>query len=44
MIETGAAAPDFSLADHFGRKLSLSQFRGKKHVMLLFYPADFTAT
>lgn len=44
MIKVGAQAPEFSLADHLGRKLSLGQFRGKKHVMLLFYPLDFTPT
>ena len=44
MIKVGDPAPDFSLGDHLGRKLSLAQFRGKKHVMLLFYPLDFTPT
>jgi len=44
MIKVGAQAPEFSLADHLGRKLSLGQFHGKKHVMLLFYPLDFTPT
>ena len=44
MISVGARAPDFSLLDHLGRKISLSQFQGKQHVMLLFYPLDFTPT
>jgi peroxiredoxin len=44
MIPVGSKAPEFSLADHLGRKLSLAQFRGKRHVMLLFYPLDFTPT
>ena len=44
MIEVGSNAPDFKLADHLGREISLSQFRGKKHVCLLFYPLDFTPT
>jgi peroxiredoxin (alkyl hydroperoxide reductase subunit C) len=44
MIEPGATAPDFELADHLGRKVSLAQFRGKRHVLLAFYPLDFTAT
>lgn len=44
MIEVGSEAPDFELSDQFGRKVSLSQFRGKKHVLLLFYPLDFTPT
>jgi len=44
MITVDTKAPDFTLADHFGRKVSLEQFLGKKHVMLLFYPLDFTPT
>lgn len=44
MIKTGTQAPDFSLHDQFARKISLEQFRGKRHVMLFFYPLDFTAT
>lgn len=44
MISVGSKAPDFSLSDHLGRKVSLGQFRGKQHVMLLFYPLDFTPT
>lgn len=44
MIEIGSDAPDFSLVDQFGRKITLSQFRGQKHVLLLFYPLDFTPT
>ena len=44
MIATGKKAPGFSLPDHLGRKLSLDQFAGKRNVMLLFYPLDFTPT
>ena len=44
MIKVGDRAPDFTLADHLGRKLSLADFRGTRHVMLLFYPLDFTPT
>lgn len=44
MIQVGDVAPDFELADHLGRQVSLAQFRGKQHVMLLFYPLDFTPT
>jgi len=44
MISTGAAAPDFSLKDQFGRMVSLAQFKGKQHVLLLFYPLDWTPT
>ena len=44
MISKGSPAPGFSLTDQFGRTVSLDQFRGKHHVMLLFYPLDFTPT
>lgn len=44
MISTGETAPDFSLKDQFGRDVSLSQFKGKQHVLLLFYPLDWTPT
>lgn len=44
MIEETAQAPDFKLQDQFGRELSLQQFRGARHVMLLFYPLDWTPT
>jgi len=43
MIETGAVAPDFELASQFGGKTyKLSQFKGDKNVMLVFYPLDWT--
>ena len=29
-------APDFSLADTQGKSVSLSDYRGKKHVVLVF--------
>ena len=44
MISTGANAPDFGLQDQFGRFVELNRFAGKSHVMLLFYPLDFTPT
>src|SRR5882762_6430580 len=42
MIETGVAAPDFTLPDQDGNDVSLSSFRGKK-VVLYFYPKAGTA-
>ncbi len=36
----GQAAPDFSLTDVSGRAYRLSQFRGKKTVVLTFFPDD----
>ncbi len=44
MIEVGQTAPDFELPDHLGRTLGPGRFRGRRHVMLLFYPLDFTPT
>ena len=40
-IKVGQQAPDFSLQDTFDRKVSLSDFRGKK-VIIYFYPKDNT--
>ena len=44
MIETGTEAPDFRLDSHLGVPFTLSEFRGKRHVMLVFYPLDWTPT
>jgi peroxiredoxin Q/BCP len=44
MISVGQKAPDFTLNDHFGRELRLSDFEGRQHVLLLFYPLDWTPT
>ena len=41
MIKVGEKAPDFSLPNHKGEQISLSDFRGRK-VMLAFYPSDFS--
>lgn len=41
MIAVGEQAPDFTLRDQDGEKVSLSDFKGRK-VMLVFYPADFS--
>lgn len=38
----GSQAPDFELSDQHGAKISLSSFKGKKNVVLLFYPFSFT--
>jgi len=43
-LEVGDKAPDFTLPSTTGVKISLNQFRGKKHVLLEFYIADFGAT
>jgi peroxiredoxin len=41
VIRPGEKAPDFSLANHGGKELSLGDFRGRK-VVLVFYPLDFS--
>jgi len=38
----GSSAPDFTLQSHLGSKVTLSEFRGKKNVLIAFYPLDWT--
>ena len=40
MIDVGDTAPDFRLPALRGGELALSDFRGKKNVVLFFYPKD----
>ena len=35
-VALNTAAPDFTLQDYQGNVISLSQFRGKQHVLLVF--------
>ena len=41
-IKVGDMAPDFTLEDQNGHKVSLHDFRGKKNVALAFYIFAFT--
>jgi len=41
-IKVGDMAPDFTLIDQTGKKISLHDFRGKKNVALAFYIFAFT--
>jgi len=41
-VETGQAAPDFTLKDQDGNDVTLSSFRGQQSVVLVFYPFTFT--
>ncbi|RKU16559.1 hypothetical protein C6501_05420 [Candidatus Poribacteria bacterium] len=41
-LKVGMIAPDFTLKDETGTERSLSEFLGKKSVVLAFYPKDFT--
>ena len=43
-VANGEAAPDFELKDQTGAKVSLSSFKGKKNVVVLFIPFSFTGT
>jgi peroxiredoxin Q/BCP len=42
MLQVGQPAPSFSLPDASMEMMSLSSFRGKKNVVLYFYPKDGT--
>ena len=38
----GQLAPDFTLTNQYGQPVTLSDFRGEKNVVLMFYPFAFT--
>jgi len=38
----GGEAPDFTLRDQFGQDVRLSDFRGRKAVVLMFFPFAFS--
>ncbi len=44
MLNIGDQAPDFELPNHLDKenKVRLSDFRGKKNVVIAFYPLDWT--
>ncbi|PTM56410.1 thioredoxin-dependent thiol peroxidase [Desmospora activa] len=42
MLQEGNPAPDFTLSASNGEKISLSDYRGQKNVVLYFYPKDNT--
>jgi len=41
-LRIGQFAPDFSLENHLGEKVRLSDFRGRKNVVIAFFPLAFT--
>ena len=41
-VKIGEPAPDFTLPSVSGEKISLSRYRGKKHVVISFVPAAWT--
>jgi len=44
MIAVGSEAPDFKLTSQFNTEFTISEFKGEKNVMLIFYPKDWTFT
>lgn len=42
MIDVGREAPDFTLRDQNREEFTLSEWRGKKAVLVVFYPFAFT--
>ncbi len=42
-IRVGDHAPDFTLASQTGQQVSLADFRGRRAVVIYFYPRDGTA-
>jgi peroxiredoxin len=43
-VEVGDLAPDFELQDQNRQPVRLSSFRGRKNVVIVFYPLAFTST
>jgi len=41
-LAVGTPAPDFTLKDQNGQPVTLSDFHGKKNVLLVFFPLAFT--
>ncbi|MBA3488679.1 MAG: peroxiredoxin [Longispora sp.] len=42
MAQVGTRAPDFTLRDQNNQKVTLADYVGRKHVLLVFYPLAFT--
>jgi peroxiredoxin len=43
-VTVGSAAPDFTLKDQHQKEIKLSDFAGKKNVVIVFYPLDWSPT
>jgi thioredoxin-dependent peroxiredoxin len=41
-LTEGNIAPDFTMKNRDGKTMKLSELRGKKNVVIYFYPKDFT--
>jgi thioredoxin-dependent peroxiredoxin len=42
MVEVGSPAPEFRLQRSDGKIITLEEFRGKKNLVVYFYPKDFS--
>lgn len=42
LLEVGEIAPDFTLHSHSEGELNLTWYRGRRNVLLMFYPGDWT--
>lgn len=43
MVDVRQQAPDFTLPAHGGENVTLSQYKGKKNVLLSFHVTSFTS-
>jgi peroxiredoxin len=43
-IAVGQTAPDFTLKSQYDKEVKLSDFKGKKNAVLMFYPLDWSPT
>jgi len=43
-IAVGQTAPDFTLKDQYDKEVKLSSFAGRKTVVIVFYPLDWSPT
>ncbi len=41
-LEIGEKAPEFSLPSTIKQDIALSDYKGKKNVLIMFYPLNFT--
>jgi peroxiredoxin len=41
-IQVGMEAPDFELTSHLDDAVRLSEYRGRHHVLVAFFPMAFT--
>lgn len=44
MIERGSPAPEFRLESHLGGLVGPADFRGRRNLLVVFYPLDWTGT